>query len=96
MATDYDNYDTTKSEEPRQGQVTEQMGYLEEAIEQLAHTVGRVEDRLGPVLRVEDEDESKAATDKALVPLADTVNTLTVRVRRQTERLVRILERLEL
>jgi hypothetical protein len=30
------------------------------------------------------------------VPLADQVNTLAVRVRRQTERLSRILERLEL
>jgi len=85
-----------KAEEARQGQVSEQLGYLEEAIEQLTHTVGRVGDRLGPILRVEDEDESKAAVDKALVPLADQINTLTVRVRRQTERLSRILERLEL
>jgi hypothetical protein len=85
-----------KAEETRQGQVSEQLGCLEEAIEMLSHTVGRVEDRLGPVLRVEDEDEAKAAPAEALVPLAERIDTLAMRVRRQTERLVRILERLEL
>jgi ABC-type transporter Mla subunit MlaD len=85
-----------KAEEARQGQVSEQLGYLEEAVEQLTHTVGRVDDRLGPILRVEDAVDCKEAQDKALVPLADQINTLTVRVRRQTERLSRILERLEL
>ena len=81
----------------RQNQVSEQLRYLEEAIEQLTHTVGCVEDRLGPVLRIEDgHEKSEEAIDKAFVPLADHVNALTMRMRRQAERLSHILERLEL
>jgi hypothetical protein len=89
-------HETMKEEEARQGQVSERMGRLEEAVGKLIQLVGRVEDRLGPILRIIDEDEGKPGVEEGLVPLAESLDTLVMRVERQLRRLASILDRLEL
>jgi len=83
--------------EGRHGQVYERLKRLEGDIESLTSTVGQIESRLLPILRAADEDNNKpGVVEEGLVPLAASVDTLSMRVGKQLRRLDAILARLEL
>jgi len=84
------------AEEIREGQVSEQLGNLDKAIERLSEVIGRAESCLKPILREKENDERKSLDAPCLVSLADTIMAMTIRVNRQAKLLSDILERLEL
>ncbi len=82
--------------ETREGQVASQLNRLEKAMQELATTVEVVEDRLGRILRSDENVKDPGEPRQELVPLANSIFEYVMRTEQQTGKLKSILSRLEL
>jgi len=97
MAESYEAF--TEADEPRaERQVSGEVQILREEVDRLTTTVSKLEKSLNEVLRQPDAEKEAAglAPVQPRVPLADNLHTQSRNLADQTDRIIRIMGRLEL
>lgn len=80
----------------KEGQVTAQISKQESALEALADTIGRLEERLSLFLLIQPGIKNTGEPEQELVPLADMIRRNLRHIEEQDARLKDIIARLEI